>query len=181
MEFDKLLVYGTIILNIIFSIIDRVCQLTFYNITTFLDDTVKSTCLAFIVIKTCSYFLMMVLYLLSIKDSEIPLNDKIKYFFIFMVSTEVNYSVGVHKSFKSRWADADNILVTKKVLNTIHLMFISLPQLLIISIHSSAKQKWESIDIISLFFSTFFIVWSIIYYVICIVMESNFDAEFNEP
>ena len=180
MDSGKFIIYFCIIINIVFTVLDRLSQLVYYSITTFLDDTVKNTCLAFILVGTCSYFLMMVFYLLSIKDSEIPLKDKIQYFFIFMVSTEVNYSVGVHKTFKSRWADADNILITKKVLNTIHLMFISLPQLLIISIHSSARQRWDAIDIISIFFSTFFIIWSIIYYVICIVREKDFDAEFNE-
>jgi uncharacterized membrane protein YiaA len=180
MDCERVFVYTCITANVIFSILDRVSQIVYYNLTSFLDETVKSTCLAFILIKTCSYFVMMVLYLLSIKDSEIPLRDKIPYFFAFMVSTEVNFSVGVHKTFKSRWADADNILVTKKVLNTIHLMFISLPQLLIISIHSSAKQKWETIDIVSIFFSTFFIIWSIVYYILCIIREKDFDAEFNE-
>ena len=58
MDSEKFLIYFCIIMNIAFSLLDRVSQIVYYNITTFLDDTVKYTCLAFILVKTCSYFLM---------------------------------------------------------------------------------------------------------------------------
>ena len=84
--------------------------------------------------------------------------------------------IGVQTSFKTKFSEnADNPIVTMKLLNGLHIMFISIPQLLIICINSSANDKFERLDIASLIISIFFIVWSLIYYILCIIREVEYD------
>ena len=102
---------------------------------------------------------------------------KIKHFFIYLFSFEILFPIGVHKSFKTKYSDnADNIIVTMRVVNALHVMFVAIPQLLIITIHSSANDKFEAIDITSLVFSCVFILWSVGYYFLCITKEDDYDS-----
>ena len=63
-----------------------------------------------------------------------------------------------------------------RVVNALHVMFVAIPQLLIITIHSSANDKFEAIDITSLVFSCVFILWSVGYYFLCITKEDDYDS-----
>ena len=106
---------------------------------------------------------------------------KIKNFLIYLISFEILFPIGVHKSFKTKYSDsADNIIVTMRVINALHLMFVAIPQVLIISIHSSALDKFKGIDIANLFFSCVFIIWSVGYYFICINNEDYYDTVIYE-
>ena len=62
-----------------------------------------------------------------------------------------------------------------KLLNGIHVMFISIPQILIISINSSAHEDFTKLDISSLVISIIFIIWSIAYYFLCAIKEIEYD------
>ena len=62
-----------------------------------------------------------------------------------------------------------------KLLNAVHVLFISIPEILIISINSSANDEFKKIDIASLVISAFFIVWSAIYYLLCTKFEVDYD------
>ena len=62
-----------------------------------------------------------------------------------------------------------------ELLNALHIMFISIPQILIISINSSANENFEKLDIASLIISSIFTVWSLVYYFLCKVMEIEYD------
>jgi hypothetical protein len=182
MGFDsgKFFVFFTIYLNVVLAAADKISQIVYYWLTDkiFIYPEIRNTCLAFILIKPCANILMITMYLISHNDNNITVRTKIKYFFLYVISAEFCYSIGAHKTFKSKYSQyADNILITKKVLNMMHIMFVSLAQILIISIHSSALQNFQTIDIVSLCFSCLFITWSIIYYFLCGAKESDYEAE----
>jgi hypothetical protein len=64
-----------------------------------------------------------------------------------------------------------------KVLNAVHCMFVSLPQLLIVTVNSSASDKgFSSVGIASLVFSVVFMVWSVGYYFICAKKEDDIES-----
>ncbi len=164
--------------NSIISAGDRACQIIYFGMTNFINDSIKRTALSFVIIKTLAHMIMMAIYLITYNGKkEFPASTKVKFFFMYVFSAEINYSIGAHKTFDSEWDDADNIIVTKKVLNAIHFMFVSIPQLLIVSIHSSSIGKFAPIDIASLTFSSLFIVWSVIYYILCIRKEDDWYTE----
>ena len=79
-------------------------------------------------------------------------------------------------SFKTKYSESeDNPIVTMRLINGLHGMFISIPKLLIISINSSSHENFEKLDIASLILSSIFIVWSIVYYVLCNAKEADYD------
>jgi hypothetical protein len=180
-DFSKFIVYFSIYLNSFLAIGDRATQIIYYCLTNFNNSTIQNTCLAFILIIPCSNAVMMTIYLLTVNESFITLPTKIKYFFLYLISAEFCYSIGSHKSFKTRYSQyADNIIITMKVINTMHIMFISLPQILIVSIYGSSIGYFNNIDIASLVFSSFFVSWSIMYYILCNAKESDFEAELED-
>lgn len=177
-DMNKFFVFFTIYLNLFLCIADRACQIYYYVTTNFSNETIKGTCLSFILIKPGANVVMMILYLIALNDIGIGVRTKIKYFFLYVLSAEFCYSIGVHQSFKSKFSQyADNVIVTKKVINMMHIMFISMPQILIITVHSSSKGFFLPIDIANLCTSCLFITWSLIYYVLCNFKESEYEAE----
>ena len=76
--------------------------------------------------------------------------------------------LGIQYGLKTKYSEyADNPLVTMKLLNAVHIIFVSIPQIIIISVNSSANDNFKNIDITSLVFSSFFIIWSGVYYLLC--------------
>lgn len=180
-DFDKILVFSSVYFNVFLALGNRLSQIIYFCVTTFINQNISNTCLAFILILPLSNIFMISIYLFSQNDLNITIKQKIKYFFFYIFSAEVAFSIGVHISFKSKFSHlADNILITKKVLNAMHIIFISLPQLLIVTIHSSSLGTYKAIDIISLVFSCGFIMWSIAYYILCTVKETEYDIELEE-
>jgi len=176
-DFKKAIV-TVMTLNCLISLGDRICQIVYFASTTFITESIRNTCLSFIIVKTLSHIVMMIFYLATYNGKKVfDLKTKVKFFFMYVGSAEINYSIGAHKTFDSEWDDADNIIVTKKILNAIHFMFVSIPQILIVSIHSAAIGQFTAIDIASLTFSSLFIVWSVIYYLICIHKEDDWYSE----
>jgi len=176
-EFKKTIVLMMTI-NAIISTGDRASQIIYFATTTFMNDSIRNTCIAFVIIKTLSHIIMMAFYLLTYTGKKvIDANQKYKFFWMYVASAEINFSIGAHKTFETEWDDVDNIIVTQKFLNAIHFVFVSIPQLLIVSIHSSGLGKFATIDIISLSFSCAFIVWSVIYYLICTKKEDDWYSD----
>ena len=62
-----------------------------------------------------------------------------------------------------------------RLLNGIHVMFISIPQILIITINSSIHGMLQKLSISSLVISIAFIVWSSLYYFLCVIKEVDYD------
>ena len=120
--------------------------------------------------------ILITIYCLFHHEEQITILTKIKSFFLYLISTELLYPIGVQTSFKTKFSEnADNPIVTMKLLNGIHVMFISIPQILIISINSSAHEDFTKLDISSLVISIIFIIWSIVYYFLCAIKEIEYD------
>ena len=170
----------TMIFNAAVGVADRVLQIVYYCLTKkwkrFATGSVKHTALTFCILPSALNCFMIAIYCIFHYEKMLTPAVKVKNFFLYVVSCEFLYPVGVHKSFKTKYSEnADNPIVTLRLINAIHVMFVSLPQLLIVSINSSARGNFKGIDIASLVFSCFFIVWSVGYYFICISKDSDYD------
>ena len=62
-----------------------------------------------------------------------------------------------------------------RLVNATHFMLVSVPQLLIVTINSSARGNFKGLDIASIVFSALFIVWSVVYYFYCIKNDEGYD------
>jgi hypothetical protein len=172
---NKILVYFSLYLNSIIAIIERIAQIVYIATTNFISPTVQNTTIAFVIILTISHIIMMGLYALSNPDNKFTLKQKFGNFFCYILSSEICYSVGAQRSICTLYDADQSIVVTMKVLNILHALFVSLPQILIITIHSSAIGAFNGVDIFSLFFSSLFLTWSIIFLVLCIKTDTLFD------
>lgn len=182
MNGSKVFVFFTIYFNVFLAVVDRLCQIIYYGLTDFNNSTIKGSALSFILIYPGANILMIILYLISHKDYGITVRKKIKYFFIYILSAEACYSIGAFKVLKNQFTYpiASEIIVIKKVLNTMHLVFVSITQLLIVTVYSSSVGEFQTIDILSLIFSSLFITWSGIYFVLCTVKENDYEAELSD-
>ena len=170
----------TIYLNSLIGIADRVLQICYFSITyknkEFVTDTAQQISLTFCIFPFGLNFTMMLIYCLFHHEKIITPLIKIKNFFLYIISSELLYPIGINKSFITKYSEsAENPLVSMKLMNALHVLFVSLPQILIISINSSANDNFKPLDIASLVLSCFFIVWSLAYYVLCAIREIEYD------
>ena len=168
------------ILNSIIGLTDRVLQIVYYCLTNHWDyfqtKNVKKTSLTFCILPSGLNFFMITIYTLFHSEEMLTPIVKLKHFLWYIFSSELLYPIGVHRAFKTKYSyEADNPIITMRLVNAIHFMFVSIPQLLIITINSSARGDFKGIDIASLVFSCFFIVWSVAYYFYCIKYDEGYD------
>jgi len=176
----SLFIIITYYFNCLLGIADRVLQICYYCFTrknnAFEVPTADKITLTFIILPFGLNFILITIYCLFHHEEQITILTKIKSFFLYLISTELLYPIGVQTSFKTKFSEnADNPIVTMKLLNGIHVMFISIPQILIISINSSAHEDFTKLDISSLVISIIFIIWSIVYYFLCAIKEIEYD------
>ena len=176
----SLFIIITYYFNCLLGIADRVLQICYYCFTrknnAFEVPTADKITLTFIILPFGLNFILITIYCLFHHEEQITILTKIKSFFLYLISTEFLYPIGVQTSFKTKFSEnADNPIVTMKLLNGIHVMFISIPQILIISINSSAHEDFTKLDISSLVISIIFIIWSIAYYFLCAIKEIEYD------
>ena len=176
----SLFIIITYYFNCLLGIADRVLQICYYCFTrknnAFEVPTADKITLTFIILPFGLNFILITIYCLFHHEEQITILTKIKSFFLYLISTELLYPIGVQTSFKTKFSEnADNPIVTMKLLNGIHVMFISIPQILIISINSSAHDDFTKLDISSLVISIIFIIWSIVYYFLCAIKEIEYD------
>ena len=176
----SLFIIITYYFNCLLGIADRVLQICYYCFTrknnAFEVLTADKITLTFIILPFGLNFILITIYCLFHHEEQITILTKIKSFFLYLISTELLYPIGVQTSFKTKFSEnADNPIVTMKLLNGIHVMFISIPQILIISINSSAHEDFTKLDISSLVISIIFIIWSIVYYFLCAIKEIEYD------
>ena len=169
----------TLIFNSILGITNRVLQICYYAMTRKNDYFLSSAdtiILTFIILPLGLNLLIILTFVLFHYEPGITFLTKIKSFFVYIISSELLLPMGVHESFKTKYSEsADNPIVTMKILNSFHALFVAVPQIIIISINSSARDNFEKIDIASMVFSAFFLIWSIIYYFLCTMFESDYD------
>ena len=176
----SLFIIITYYFNCLLGIADRVLQICYYCFTrknnAFEVPTADKITLTFIILPFGLNFILITIYCLFHHEEQITILTKIKSFFLYLISTELLYPIGVQTSFKTKFSEnADNPIVTMKLLNGIHVMLISIPQILIISINSSAHEDFTKLDISSLVISIIFIIWSIVYYFLCAIKEIEYD------
>jgi hypothetical protein len=176
---NNFLVLSTIGVNSALGLIDRIVQIICYckNKNEFSNKTIKHTSLTFCILPSCLHLLMILCFTLFHHETLLTLKLKLKNFFLYVISQEALYPIGCHRAMRTKYSDnADNVIVTMKVINAIHVMFVSIPQLLIICIHGSAIDKFKGYNIAGLFFSILFIIWSVIYYFICVKYDDDYDS-----
>ena len=170
----------TIYFNSLVGIADRVLQICYFAFTykddRFVTPTAQQISLTFVIFPFGLNFVMMFIYCLFHHEKILTPLVKIKNFFLYIISSELLLPIGINKSFITKFSEAaENPLVTMKLINALHVLFVSLPQILIISINSSANGNFQPLDIASLVLSCFFIVWSFVYYVLCAIREIEYD------
>ena len=163
--------------NSLLGIINRILQIIDYCLNKykygFAVDEIQKAALLFCIMPTAVSAFMMGLYCIFHYEEKMTAKIKLKNFFLFIISIEILNPLGVHKSLKTKYSyNADNPLITLRLVNAIHFMLVALPQLLVVSINSSALEDgFQIIDIASLVLSCVFIIWSIGYYFICIIYD----------
>ena len=168
------------IANSLIGITDRVLQIVYYCLTNHWDDfqtkNVKKTALTFCILPSAINFFMITIYCIFHSEEILTPIVKIKNFFWYLISNELLYPIGVHRAFKTKYSyNADNPIITMRLVNAMHFMFVSVPQLLIVPINSSARGDFKGIDIACVVFSALFIVWSVAYYFYCIKNDEGYD------
>ena len=166
--------------NSLIGLIDRVLQIVYYCLTNHWDDfqtkNVKKTALTFCILPSALNLFMITIYTIFHSEEILTPIVKLKHFLWYIFSSELVYPIGVHRAFKTKYSyNADNPIITMRLVNAIHFMFVSVPQLLIVTINSSARGNFKGIDIASIIFSSIFIVWSVFYYFYCIKNDEGYD------
>ena len=168
------------IFNSLIGVTNRILQIIYYCLTKHWGDFqtphVRKSALTFCILPSALNFFMITVYCIFHYEERLTPVVKIKNFFWYLLSMEFLYPIGVHRSFKTKYSfNADNPIITMRLVNAVHFMFVALPQLLIVSINSSARGHFKGIDIASLVFSAFFIAWSVGYYFYCVARDEGYD------
>ena len=166
--------------NSLVGITNRVLQICYYCFTKhwgdFQTSHVKKTSLTFCILPSAINLFMITIYCIFHSEEMLTPKVKLKNFFWYLFSCEFLYPIGVHRSFKTKYSEeADNPIITMRLVNAIHFMFVAIPQLLIVTINSSARGNFKGLDIASLVFSSFFIAWSVGYYFYCVANDDGYD------
>ena len=191
------LVYSTIIINSVLGVVDRIFQILFYcknkndvkdlDKYYFQEDSSYSfsdfnkILLTFTILPSGIHFLLILLYTIFHNEEMLTVGKKIKKFFLYLFSSEFLFPIGIQYALRNKFSDEiDTVLNILKVLNLIHIMFISIPQILAICLFSSLIDKFRTFDIICLALSCVFITWTFIYYFICINKEEFYDNSISK-
>ena len=168
------------VVNSVIGLTDRVLQIVYYCLTNHWDDfqtnNIKKAALTFCILPSALNLFMIAIYTFFHSEEMLTPKVKLKHFLWYIFSTEILYPIGVHRAFKTKYSySADNPIITMRLVNAMHFMFVSIPQLLIATINSSARGDFKGIDITSVVFSSLFIVWSVAYYFYCIKNDDGYD------
>ena len=190
------LVYTTIIINSVLGVAERIFQIIFYcknkkdvkqlnEGIRFLESGSYSKfnkiLLTFTILPSGIHFLLILLYTIFHNEEMLTVGKKIKKFFLYLFSSEFLFPIGIQYALRNKFSDEiDTVLNILKVLNLIHIMFISIPQILAICLFTSLIEKFRTFDIICLALSCVFITWTFIYYFICINKEEFYDNSISK-
>ena len=171
--------------NSLVGVTNRILQIVYYCLTKhwgeFQTPHVRKSALTFCILPTALNLFMITIYCIFHYEERLTPKVKIKNFFWYLLSMEFLYPIGVHRSFRTKYSyNADNPIITMRLVNAVRFMFVALPQLLIISINSSARGNFKGIDIASLVFSAFFMAWSVGYYFYCVANDEGYDNLISE-
>ena len=166
--------------NSVVGVTNRVLQIVYYCLTKhwndFQTEHVRKSALTFCILPSALNFFMITIYCIFHNEERLTPVVKIKNFFWYLFSMELLHPIGVHRSFKTKYSyNADNPIITMRLVNAMAFMFVAVPQILIVPINSSARGSFKGIDIASIVFSAFFMVWSVAYYFYCVLKDEGYD------
>ena len=174
--------------NSILGIADRIFQIVDYCLNRYKykqydykTEEVQTAALTFCIMPTAVNAFMMGLYCIFHSEKNLTIKMKLVNFIRFLFSMEILYPIGAQKSLKTKYSyTADNVLITMRLVNAVHFMFVALPQILIIPINGSANDDgMQSIDIVSLIISCIFVFWTVGYYFLCIQFQNEYENLFT--
>jgi len=175
-ETINLIIKIIMVFNLLLGLTNRVLQIIYYKISTFNVDTVEKASLTFCILPSALNVFMMSLYCILHSEENLTPLGKLKKILYYVISMEFLFPVGVQMSLKSKFSyNADNPLITMRLVNAVHFMLVALPQILIVSINSSINNDFTKLGIASLVLSCFFMVWSVGYYFLCISFNEFYD------
>jgi len=175
-ETINLIIKIIMVFNLLLGLTNRVLQIIYYYISKFDVTTVKKASLTFCILPSALNVFMMSLYCILHSEENLTPMGKLKKILYYVISMEFLFPVGVQMSLKSKFSyNADNPLITMRLVNAVHFMLVALPQILIVSINSSINNDFTKLGIASLVLSCFFMVWSVGYYFLCISFNEFYD------
>jgi len=175
-ETINLIIKIIMVFNLLLGLTNRVLQIIYYCISKFDVTTVKKASLTFCILPSALNVFMMSLYCILHSEENLTPMGKLKKILYYVISMEFLFPVGVQMSLKSKFSyNADNPLITMRLVNAVHFMLVALPQILIVSINSSINNDFTKLGIASLVLSCFFMVWSVGYYFLCISFNEFYD------
>ena len=174
---NKGLVMFTITLNALIGLGDRVLQIIYFINKDLYYSELNKIGLTFIILPTAIHFFLFLMYVIFHNEPMLTIGVKAKNFLFYFLSSQLYFPLGIQRALKNRLSEvADYGIVILRVLNGIHVICVSLPQLLIVILFPLSKnEKLKILEIISICFSGVFILWSIIYYFICESEDEDFD------
>ena len=175
-ETINLIIKIIMVFNLLLGLTNRVLQIIYYCISQFDVGTVKKASLTFCILPSALNVFMMSLYCILHSEENLTPLGKFKKILYYVISMEFLFPVGVQMSLKSKFSyNADNPLITMRLVNAVHFMLVALPQILIVSINSSINNDFTKLGIASLVLSCFFMVWSVGYYFLCVSFNEFYD------
>jgi len=172
----NLIIKIIMIFNLLLGLTNRVLKIIYYCISHFEVNTVEKASLTFCILPSVLNVFMISLYCILHSEENLTTLGKLKKILYYVISMEFLFPVGVQMSLKSKFSyNADNPLITMRLVNAVHFMLVALPQILIASINSSINNDFTKLGIGSLVLSCFFMVWSVGYYFICILLMNFTD------
>ena len=164
------------IFNLLLGLTNRILQICYNRLSDFKVNKVQSADLTFCFLPSILNLIMMSLYCILHSEENLTPLGKLKKILWYVISMEFLFPVGVQMSLKSKYSyNADNPLITMRLVNAVHFMLVALPQILIVSINSSINDEFTKLGLASLVLSCFFMVWSVGYYFICISFGDFYD------
>ena len=198
---QKIMVFIVIILNSVIGVTDRVLQLVYYciqikdyksskDLEKFINATniiqshaeenfadVNKVALTFCILPSGIHFVFIIIYLLFHHEEMLTPAKKLKIFFMYLFSSEALNPIGMQKSFKTKYSEySDNPVVLTRVMNALHVMFVSIPQLLIVSVFGTTFVELKGLEIACIVMSALFIIWSVIFYLLCVKFDETFET-----
>ena len=204
---QKIMVFIIIILNSVIGVTDRVLQLVYYciKIKDYKDskdwdnfansaklnktenhtdenyDDVNKVALTFCILPSGIHLVFIIIYLVFHHEELLTPAKKLKIFFMYLFSSEALNPIGMQKSFKTKYSEySDNPVVLTRVMNALHVMFVSIPQLLIVSVFGTTFRGLDGLGISCLVMSALFILWSVIFYLLCVRFDETFETVIQE-
>ena len=104
MNSNNALVFGTIGFNMALGIADRLAQICYVAMTDFITSTIQKTAITFCVLPSAINCFMILIYVIFHNEDMHTTKFKIKIFFLYLISGELVFPIGVHRSFKSKFS-----------------------------------------------------------------------------